>query len=346
MKPRIIMIGFGNVGRGFARVLNVKYSFLVENFGISPKIVAIVDRRGAAINPEGLDIEKALHIKELRGTIAHYPEYGMLGVTGLEVLDNVDAEILVETTPTNTVNGEPGLSFMLEAIRTGKHVITANKGPLAVAFNKLLEESKKHNVRFKFDATVGGAIPVISLAEHCLSGNRITSIRGVLNATTNFILTKMIENQCSIEEAIKEAREKGICEADPTYDLKGIDTACKVVILANALLKRRVTYRDIQKVEGIERIEVEDLKEARKKGCAIKLIGLADESRLLVEPMFISLNDKICVDNTLNAIELKTDLAKEITIVGHGAGSIETASKMLNDMVEILKTDSTIKFRA
>jgi len=340
MKPRIIIIGFGNVGRGFAKVLNMKHNLLVEKFGVSPRVVAIVDSRGAAINPKGLDLEKALHIKESKKTVAFYPEYGKLGVTGLEVLDKVDAEILVEATPTNIVDGEPGLSFMLKAMRTGRHVITANKGPLAVAFYKLWEESKKHDVQLKFDATVGGATPVISLAKRCLSGNRIMSIRGVLNATTNFILTKMSENRCSFEEAIREAREKGICETDPTYDLNGTDTACKMVILANALLERRVTYRDLQKVEGVEKITIEDLREARKKGCAIKLVGLADEKRLLVEPMLVPFNDKICVDNTLNAVELKTDLAKEIIIMGHGAGPIETASKMLNDMIEMFKSQT------
>jgi len=342
MNPRIIIIGFGNIGRGFAKVLNMKYNFLVEKFGVSPKVVAIVDSKGAAINPKGLDLEKALYIKKSKRTIAFYSGYGKLGVTGLEVLDNVDAEILVEATPTNITDGEPGLSFMLEAMRTGRHVVTANKGPLAIAFHKLWEESKKHNVQLKFDATVGGAIPVISLAKHCLYGNQIVSIRGVLNATTNVILTKMSENRCSLEEAIKEAREKGICETDPTYDLNGTDTACKMVILANALMEKRVTYRDLQKVGGIEKITVEDLREARKKGCTIKLVGLVDEKRLLVEPMLVPLNDKICVDNTLNAVELKTDLAKEIVIVGHGAGSIETASKMLKDMIEIFKNKQSL----
>lgn len=337
MKPRIIIIGFGNVGRGFAKVLRMKYNFLVENFGISPRVVAIIDSKGAAINPKGLDIEKALYVKKSKRTIAFYPEYGKLGVTGLEVLENVDAEILVETTPTNIVNGEPGLSFILEAMRTGKHVVTSNKGPLAIAFSKLWEESKKHGVQLKFDATVGGATPIISLVKHCLSGNQIVSVRGILNATTNFILTKMGENHYSLDKAIKEAKEKGICEANLTYDLNGTDTACKIVILANALLGRRVTYKDLQKVKGIENIKVEDLEEARKRGCTIKLVGMADEKRMLVEPMLIPFNDRICVDNTLNAVELKTDLAKEIVVVGHGAGPIETASKMLNDMIEILK---------
>lgn len=339
MKLRIVIIGFGHIGRGFAYVLNLKSKFLAENFAFKPTVVAIADSKGAAINPDGLNLKEALGVKRSEGTIAFYPKYGELGVTGLEILENVDAEIVVEATPTNIINGEPGLSFMLEAMRRGRHVITSNKGPLALAFTKLLEASKKSGVHFKFDATVGGATPMISLVEQCLRGNKVKSIRGVLNATTNFILTKMSEKSCSIEEAVKEAQKLGICEKDPTYDIKGIDTACKIVILANALMNRNVTYNDLQKVEGIDNIKSEDLKEAHKNGCAIKLVGLATENRLLVQQMRIPFNDKICVDGILNAVEFKTDITKEVVIIGRGAGPIETASKMLNDLIDIVRID-------
>ncbi|MEM3640561.1 MAG: homoserine dehydrogenase, partial [Candidatus Bathyarchaeia archaeon] len=171
MDLRIILIGFGHVGKGFAHIINSKFKFLYTNFAVHPKLVAIVDSRGAAINKDGLNIEMALSVKSSKGTIAFYPECGKLGVTGLEVLENVDAEIVVETTPTNVVDGEPGLSFMLEAMRRGRHLITSNKGPLALAFSKLYDASKKYGVHFKFDATVGGATPIISSAEHCLIGN-------------------------------------------------------------------------------------------------------------------------------------------------------------------------------
>jgi len=333
----MILMGFGNVGQGFATILNLKSNFLYENFTIRPKVVAIVDSKGSAINRNGLDLETALSVKRSKGTVAFYPKHGKFGVTGLEVLENVDAEIVVETTPTNIVDGEPGLSHMLEAMRRGRHVITSNKGPLALAFSKLYKISEKYGVQFKFDATVGGATPVISLAKQCLKGNKIKSVRGILNATTNFILMKMSRELYSIEKAIEDAREMGICEKDPTFDIKGIDTACKVVILANTVMNRNVTYRDLQKVEGIENIRVEHLEEAQKNGCAIKLIGLVDESRLLVQPMLIPLNSQLCVDGTLNAVEFKTDLAKEVTIIGRGAGSIETASKILSNLIDIVE---------
>jgi len=332
------MIGFGNVGQGFATLLNLKSKFLRENFAVKPKVVAIVDSQGAAVNPNGLNLKVALSVKRLKGTIAYYPQYGRLGVTGLSVLEDVDAEIVVEMTPTNIVNSEPGLSFMLEAMKRGRHVITSNKGPLALAFSKLYGASRRYGVQFKFDATVGGATPVISLVKQCLKGNEIKSIRGILNATSNFILTRMGMELCSMEKAIEEAQRIGICESKPTLDIKGIDAACKLVILANTIMNRGVTYWDLQKVEGIENIGIEQLLEARKRGCAIKLIGLADKSKLLVQPMPIPLNSYLCVDGILNAVEFKTDLAKEVAIIGRGAGSIETASKIFSNLIDIVET--------
>jgi homoserine dehydrogenase len=342
MEIRAIIIGFGHIGQGFARLLNLKSGLLAENFGIRLNVVAIVDSKGAAINPNGLNLEKALNVKKTKKTIAFYPEYGKHDMDTLNVLESVDAEIVIEVTPTNVINGEPGLSFMLEAMRRGKHVITSNKGPLALAFSKLYEASKKYGVHFKFDATVGGATPMISLAQRCLVGNKIESIRGIMNATTNFILTKMSRDLCPFEEALKEAQKMGICEKNPTYDIKGIDTACKMVILANALMNKNVTYKDLQKIVGIENIGVDALKEAYKKSCAVKLVGLASENRLLVQPELIPLSDKICVDGTLNAVEFKTDVAKDIVIIGQGAGPIETASKILSDLIDIVKYQNTI----
>jgi len=337
---KIILVGFGFVGQGFARVLEAKRDFLVRNYNLHPKLVAIVDRGGAAVNEEGLNPTLAVEVKKTKKTVAFYPQCGKPDLTGLEVLEDVEADVAVEVTPTNIVDGEPGLSHIVKAMKTGKHVVTSNKGPLALAFSKLQEAAKRYGVEFKYTATVGGATPIISLAKRCLAGNKVRSVRGILNATTNFILTKMINELCSIQLAIKEAQKLGICEEDPSYDIKGIDAACKIVILANALINRNVTYRDVQKVEGIENIKVKDIQEAKNKGCAIKLVSVADEQRLLVQPMCIPLRSPLCVSGTLNAVTLETDLAKEVTIIGQGAGPTETASTVLNDLIDIVETEN------
>lgn len=336
---KITLLGFGSIGQGFARVLNTKLDFLVRNCGVQPRLVAIVDRGGAAIMPSGLDPAVAIEVKTAKKTIAGYPKCGKPGMPGLEVLESVEADVTIEATPTNIVDGEPGLSHIIKAMKTGKHVITSNKGPLALAFSRLHETAKQHGIELRYSATVGGATPIISLAKRCLAGNKIYSIRGILNATTNFILTRMTNELCPIQLAIEDVQKLGICEENPIHDIKGIDAACKIVILVNALMDKNLTYRDLQKVEGIENIKVEDIQEAKKKGCAIKLMSLADGQRLLVQPMHIPLNSHLCVDGTLNAVTLETDLAKEITLVGRGAGSIETASTILNDLIDIVEVE-------
>lgn len=333
----MILFGFGSVGQGFARVLSTKLDFLVRNCKVHPRLVAIVDRGGVAINANGLDPAVAIEVKRTKKTIAGYPKCGKSGMTGLEVLESVEANVAIEATSMNIVDGEPGLSHIIKAMETGKHVITSNKGPLVLAFSRLHEAAKHHGIELRYGATVGGATPIISLAKQCLAGNKIYSISGVLNATTNFILTKMTNDLCPIQSAIEEAKKLGICEENPIHDIKGIDAACKIVILVNALMNRNVTYRDLQKIEGIENIKVKDIQEAKNKGCAIKLISLADGQRLLVQPMHIPLNSHLCVDGTLNAVTLETDLAKEVTVIGQGAGSIETASTILNDLIDIIR---------
>lgn len=336
---KMILLGFGSVGQGFTHVLNAKLNFLIGYYRVHPSIVAIVDRGGAAINVRSFDLVKAIEVKRAKKTIAGYPKCGKPGMTGLEVLESVEADVAIEATPTNIIDGEPGLSHIVEAMKTGKHVITSNKGPLALAFSRLHEAAKRHEIEFRYSATVGGATPIISLAKHCLAGNEIYSVRGILNATTNFILTKMTNELCPIDVAIKEAQKLGICEEKPAYDINGVDAACKIVILANALMDRNVTYRDLQKVEGIENIKIEDIEKARTGGCTIKLVGLADSKRLVVQPMYIPFGSHLCVDGTLNAVTLESDLAKEVTVIGRGAGPIETASTILNDLVDIIKVE-------
>ncbi|HID91302.1 TPA: homoserine dehydrogenase, partial [Candidatus Bathyarchaeota archaeon] len=281
---RIALLGFGSVGRGFATVLLSKMAFLRRNYLVKPTVVAIVDTSGAAVKPDGVDLRLALKVKAGKGGIAAYPNHGRQGMSGVETLDSVDSDVIVEVTPTNIVDGEPGMSHILRAIDKGRHVITSNKGPLALAFRRLTGLARRRGVEFRYTATVGGATPVISLAKRCLAGNDILSIRGILNSTTNYVLTQMTRMGLTMEEALERARPRGIVEKDPTYDVMGIDTACKIVILANALMNRNVTYGDVREITGIQGITREDIEEAMRGGFAIKLIGTADDRTLRVRP--------------------------------------------------------------
>lgn len=334
---RLVLLGFGSVGQAFAKILLTRIGLLKETYFLEPRIVAIVDSSGAAVKQDGLDLRLALATKEDKGKISDYPKFGRPEISGVEILDEVDSDVAIEVTPTNIIDGEPGLSHIARAIDRGNHLITSNKGPLALAFDELVKSARDNGVEFRYTATVGGGTPIISLAKRCLAGNAVLSVRGILNGTTNYVLTRMTKEGLGMEEVLESARHLGLAEKDPSYDIDGIDTACKIVILANALIGRSATFKDVEEVTGIRGIAKEEVEEARARGFAIKLIGTADSSTLRVHPEPIPIGSPLCVDGTLNAIILETDLAKEITIIGRGAGPMETASTILNDLFDILR---------
>lgn len=333
---KIVILGFGAVGQGVASVLSMKKEYLKNKYDLNPQIVAVCDRSGAAINPEGLDEKLLLETKTEKGKISLYPDHGAPGVDSLQVLDEVDYDCLVEVTPTDIDDGEPAHNHILKAMENGKDVVTSNKGPLALSFQELAECAQSNGVEFKFEASVGGAMPIINFAHETLAGCSIRSIYGILNGTTNYILSRMANEGSSYEQTLKEAQEMGIAETNPYQDVEGIDAACKIVILANSVLNLPVTLEDVE-VEGISRITSESIALAKKEGFLIKLIGEASSDALEVSPRLVCKGSPFAVEGTLNVATLKTDLADDVTVVGKGAGSVETASAILSDIVSIWK---------
>jgi homoserine dehydrogenase len=330
---RIILVGCGIVGQSFAQILIRRRAELVEEYGFSPRIVAMVDRGGTAIDPKGLDLEKMLLLKSEKGTVAASGECGHPSLTALDAIQSVEAEVLVEATPTNVRDGEPGLSHIKTAFKTRKHVITTNKGPLALALPALTELADYNKVHLRFSGTVGAGTPVLELAKRCLLGDRIVSVRGVLNGTTNHILTEMDEKHITFQQALESAQELGYAETDPSMDVDGIDTACKLVIIANWIMNRRVTLRDVN-IQGIRDVTLEGLEEAANKGHIIKLVG-SITGDLKVVPTEIQRRDPLSVRGVLNAVTFVSEFAGEETIIGRGAGGMETASAVLRDLLSI-----------
>ncbi|MDI9395729.1 MAG: homoserine dehydrogenase [Euryarchaeota archaeon] len=324
---RCSILGFGAVGQGVAEVLLMKKEYM-KSIGLEILVVAVVDSKGAAVNPDGVDLADCLSRKRTKGTV------GVEKLTAVEVIKSVDHELVIETTPTNIVTGGAGLQNMLAAFETGKDVITSNKGPLTLKYKELMEAAKNSGSKFRFEATVGGSMPVINLANEVLAGNRIKSIKGILNGTCNYILTRMLEERASYKDILAEAKELGIAESDPAYDVDGIDTACKLVILANAIFGLNVTYRDVE-VTGITKITPDALEMAYERGHVIKLIGEVSRERIHVAPRLVPINHPLDVRGTLNVASIDTELAGEITVTGKGAGPIETASAILSDLVAI-----------
>jgi len=335
---RIILCGFGVVGQSLAKLLDSRSEDLYARFGLKPRIVGVTDRKGSAQESSGLDFTRLIEVKKKFGSVKKYGN-GKNKQTGLDLINNLDADVLVETTTSNYKDAEPGMSHITSAMKQGLHVISVNKGPLALAFPSLMELATYNQVLLKFSGTVGGGTPIIDYAKNSLRGERISSFAGILNGTTNYILTNMA-NGMTFESALQDAKKKGYVEADESLDLDGLDAAAKLVILANWIMDFKVTLPDIKRI-GIRKVTTSDIQKASKNNCALKLIASCNKD-LIVAPKEISLNDPLCVNGTLNAISFTSEHSGTQTIIGRGAGGIETASSILRDLLDIRQEISKI----
>lgn len=331
------MIGFGVVGQNLAKLLLSRNEDLYASYGMKPRIVAVVDSKGSAVSDSGLDLQKLLGMKKAKGTVAKYGNGEKKNVT--DIIESVNAEVVVELGPTNLRTGEPGTSNIATAIKNGKNVITTNKGPLAFALPSLIELADYNNVMLRFSGTVGGGTPILEFAKRCLRGDRIRSFRGILNGTTNYILTK-IEDGLSFTDALAEAKKNGYAEADPSLDIDGYDAAAKLVIMANWVMNMKVTLKDVN-FTGIRKVSVEAMKNALKKRNAIKLIASSNKE-LMVKPIEVPKIDPLCVNGTLNAVTFSSEHSGQQTIIGRGAGGMETAGAVLRDLIEIREAMSKV----
>lgn len=329
------MVGFGVVGQSFAKLLLSRSADLYSEHGIKPRIVACVDNKGSAVAPAGLDLQRLLEAKKTKGTVGAY-DRGNKGFDPAQVIENVEAEVMLECSPTDLSTGEPGTAHIINAMRNGKHVISVNKGPLALAFPSLIELANYNGVMLRFSGTVGGGTPILEFAKRCLKGDRIVSFQGILNGTTNYILSKMEEGM-DYEDALADSKRKGYAEANPSLDIDGFDAAAKLVIMANWVMGMKVTMKDVKRT-GISDVRSANVKKAAERGNAIKLIATCDSRRLDVAPTEVAKKDPICVNGTLNAVTFSSEHSGQQTIIGRGAGGMETASAILRDLIEIRDT--------
>lgn len=335
---RLILLGFGVVGQSFVKLLLSHSTDLYNDYGIKPKVVACADNGGIVTRDQGLDLDRLLNVKKKKKSIIHYGAKGNRSEV-VDVIENIDAEVVIELTPTNIVDGEPGKNHIISAMKSGKNVITVNKGPLALEFPSLMELAEYNRIAFKFSGTVGGGTPILEFAKRCLKGDRIISFEGILNGTTNYILSKMYEG-LNFSEALQDASEKGYAEKDPTLDVDGFDAAAKLVIASNFVMNMKSTMKDVSR-EGIRDVKPSQVLTERKNGNAMKLIASCDGKNLVVKPKPVSMKDPICVDGILNAITFTCQHSGQQTIIGKGAGGMETASAILRDLIDIRSTIRT-----
>ena len=328
---RIILCGFGVVGQSFAKLLESRSEDLYAKYGLKPKIIGVFDSTGSAVETSGINASRLIKMKRKYDSVKKYSSTKN-NISGLDMINNLKAEVLIETTTSNYKDAEPGMTHIINAMKQGMHVISVNKGPLALAFPSLLELAEYNNILFRFSGTVGGGTPILDYAKNSLGGEQIISFDGILNGTTNYILTNMAKGM-SFNDALNDAKKRGYVEADESLDLDGLDAAAKLVILANWIMGMKVTMPDIKRT-GIRNVNENDIKTAASKNCAVKLIASCNKE-LVVGPKEIPVNDPLCVSGTLNAISFTSEHSGTQTVIGRGAGGIETASSILRDLINI-----------
>ncbi len=337
---RLALVGFGVVGQGLAEILLKHKDRLKKDHGFEFSVVAVSDFvKGAAYDPKGLDIAKLLALaKENR--ISEYPG-AKTGWNALDTIAKSNADVVVEATYTDIKTAEPAYSHFKAALAAGKHLVTTNKGPTALFFREVAALAKSKKVQFRYEGTVISGTPALNLAELCLAGNEIREIRGIVNGTTNFILTNM-EKGKSYAEALKEAQDLGFAEAVPDADVEGFDAMAKVIILAKAVMGADIRVADVDRT-GITKITLQDVEQAKAEGKRWKLIGrVAREGsavRASVRPEKLDIADPLAgVGGATNALTFSTDLIRNVTIIGPGAGKIETGYSILVDLLAIHRT--------
>jgi len=340
---RLSIIGFGTVGQGLAELLSSKQALLRQDFGLEVTLVSVANaRHGFIYREEGLDIPTLLELAATKRPLTEHPgvKHWASALTGLQA---TGGDVLAEVTGTNLRDAEPGMSHIRAALNQGMHVITANKGPGALAAAELFAIAQQYGVQLRMEATVMAGTPVLSTIREGMAGTKISTIRGILNGTTNYILSAMATGR-DYAEVLAEAQAQGYAEADPTADVEGYDALAKTLILAAYVFGRPLQPNQVVR-QGITTITRKQMQQAIDQGKRIKLVAslrLHAENYTLearVEPIELLLNDPLArVDGVMNAITIYSDTLPEVTVIGPGAGRLQTGQALLADLIAIAKT--------
>ena len=315
----VAILGLGTVGGGTYQILDMNRELIEKRIGKTIKVTKVLERNMERVKMLGLSEDQATQNPD-------------------DILKDPEIDIVVES-----LGGiEPSTTFMLTAMENGKSVVTPNKAAVAAGFAKLHETAKANNVEFKFEASVGGGIPALTAIQEALAGNEFSEVMGILNGTTNYILTKMTDLGLDYNDVLKDAQEKGFAEADPTADVEGIDVANKLSILMALAFDHYVPPTEIPTV-GISKITMDDIEAAREKNCKIKLIAQAKREggkvEYSVKPMEIDNGHPLAgVSNEFNAIYVTGNAVDEVMFYGKGAGALPTGSAIVGDILAIAKT--------
>lgn len=327
------IIGFGGVSKAFIRLLIEKEDNLREK-GLNLKVKYIIKSDGGIYNKEGINL------RDIISSNYNLKDFDFKEDVNINtIINNKDIDTLVELTSTNIETGEPGLTHVKLALQNKMNVVTGNKGPILLEYRTLKKIADKNNVKLGIGCTTGGALPSINVGSIDIAGADILSIEGILNGTSNFILSQMYEEEIEYEEALNKAISLGIAEANYKLDVEGFDTASKILILANVLMNADLSLDDIE-IEGINNLKKEIILEEKYRGNKIKLIGKVykenNKIKSYVKPKVINSEHPLYfVDNKNKGVCYKTDILGDISIIGGASGTINAAASILRDIINL-----------
>lgn len=337
---RLALVGFGNVAQGLVQILAERGEQYARDYGLRFLITAIADPvKGSALDPHGLDLTRLLEAAQtaegLHKLPVEQPNWDALGM-----IAQAPADVLVELSFTNLETGEPAASYLTAALQRKMHVVTTNKGPIALHYDRLSELARQNGVQIGVEGTVMSGTPTLRLGREILAAAGIRRVQGILNGTTNFILSKMESGQ-PYSAVLEEAQALGYAEADPTGDVEGYDAAAKVAILARLVMGVPLAFSEIER-KGITNLTPADIQRAQSANQLWKLIGTlerdGDRVRGSVRPECLPDSHPLArISGATNAILFSTDLLGDVTLTGPGAGRLQTGFAVLQDLLAIYR---------
>lgn len=335
---KIALIGYGGVGKAFINLLNNKKESL-ENKNIKIIVNYIIKSDGGLYSPDGIDLEEIISYENIKDH-----KLWSNKTSFKDIISNGDSDTIVELTPTNEVTGEPGLSYIKNALEKGMNVVTGNKGPILLKYKELKEIAEMNKVSLEIGCTTGGALPSVSTGVYGMAGADILSIEGILNGTSNFILQQMdSKDNLTYEEALKIAKQEGIAETNPKLDVNGVDTAIKMIIITNVLLNKNIKLDDVD-ITGITELNEKDIKEAKNSNGKIKLLGRTfyenNKFKITVKPTILHEDNLLySVDGKNKGLVFCTDTLGDIAVIGGASGVVNAAASILRDIINLKHTN-------
>lgn len=336
----LALIGYGNVAQGLTQILQQQEEEYARKYGLRFLITAITDPlKGTAFDPEGIAPATLLTAVQQQGTLKNLPGQHPAW-DAMEMIQNGPSDVVIETSYTNLQTAEPATTYIAEALRRKKHVVTTNKGPIALNYEMLASLAHLHGVSIGMEGTVMSGTPALFLGRDLLGGAGVRKVQGILNGTTNYILTRM-EAGLSYADALAEAQANGYAEADPTGDVEGYDAAAKVAILSRLVLGTSVPFAQVER-QGITGLSQAEVAAAQAAGQHWKLVGTAEKINggvvASVRPERLPESHPLArIGGATNALVYTTDYLGDVTLIGPGAGRLATGYAIVQDLFSIYR---------